>query len=64
MILFCDQNNAYPRVEWDFMSMVVNKMGIHGEFIKMVEIIYKDATLNIKIYSHVGEEFHPENGVA
>ena len=44
IILFCYQDNTYPRVEWDFMSMVTSKMGIHVDFIKMVEIMYKDKT--------------------
>ena len=30
----------------------------------MVEIMYKDATLKIKVNTHVGEAFHPTNGVA
>jgi len=47
-----------------FMSMVMSKIGIHADFIKMVEIMYKDATLKIKVNSHVGEGFHPTNGVA
>ena len=45
IILFCDQDNAYPRVEWDFMSIVMSKMGIHVDFIRMIEIMCKDATL-------------------
>ncbi len=44
--------------------MVMSEMGIHVDFIKMVEIMYKDATLKNKDNSHVGEDFHPTNGVA
>ncbi len=54
IILFCDQDNAYPRVKCDFMSMAVSKMGIHVDFIRMIDIMYKDATLKIKVNSHVG----------
>ena len=64
VILFCDQDNAYSRVECDFMSMIMRWMGIHVDFIKMLETTYKNATLTIKVNSHVGKGFHPTNGVA
>jgi hypothetical protein len=63
MILFCDQDNAYPRIEWDFMSMVMSKMRVHVDFTKMVKIMYKDATLQIKISFHVEEGFHPKKAL-
>ena len=63
-LLFCDQDSAYPRVEWDFMSKVMRTMKIHEDFIKMVEIMYANATLQIKVNSHIGEAFHPTNSVA
>ena len=44
--------------------MVMSKMGILVDFIKRVEIMYKDAILKIKVNSHVEEGFHPTNGVA
>ncbi len=43
IILFCDQDNAYPRVEWDCMRMVMSKMGLHVDFIRMIEILYARA---------------------
>ncbi len=64
IILFCDEDNACHRVEWDFMSMVMSKIDIHVDFIRMIDIMYKDATLKIKVNSHVGGGFHPTNGVA
>ena len=36
------------------MSIVMSKMGIHVDFIRMIDIMYKDATLKIKVYFHVG----------
>ena len=38
-------------------------MGIHIDFIRMIDIMYKDATLKIRVNFHVGEAFHPRNGV-
>ena len=63
-VIFCDQDSAYPRVEWEFMVMTLRQMGVHEDFIRLVEIMYKDATLQIKVNSQVGEAFHPTNGVA
>ena len=64
LLVFCDQDNAYPRVEWDFMEMTMRHMHIHEDFIRMVRIMYQDSTLQIKINTHVGEKFHPTNSVA
>ena len=66
IILFCDQDqdNSYPRVKWNFILMVMGKMGIHVDFIRMIDIMYKDATFKMKVNSHVVEGFHPTNGVA
>ena len=64
ILLLCDQGNAYPREKWDFVSMVMSKMGKRVDFIRMIEIMYKDATLKIKVNSHVGKGFHPTTGDA
>ena len=34
----------------------MSKMGIHVDFIKLVDIMYKDALLKIKIDSHVEKD--------
>ena len=39
-------------------------MGVHADFRRMVDIMYKDSTLQIKVNGHVGESFHPTNAVA
>ena len=46
------------------MSKVMRTLKIHEDFIKMVEIMYANATLQIKVNSHIGEAFHPTNSVA
>ena len=64
MLVFCDQDNAYPRVEWDFLRETMVQMELHDDFIQMVDIMYKDATLQLKINSQLGEKFQPTNAVA
>jgi ribonuclease HI len=64
MLIFCDQDSAYPRVEWKFMALTMRTMGFHEDFIELVDIMYKDSTLQIKVNGHVGESFHPTNAVA
>ena len=64
MILLCDQDAAYPRVEWGFMHAVMRQMGVHDDFMRMVDIMYKDSTLQIKVNGHTGDKFHPTNAVA
>ena len=64
MLVFCDQDSAYPRVEWEFMTLTMRTMGVHEDFIKLVNIMYQDSTLQIKVNGHVGEAFSPTNSVA
>ena len=47
MLVFCDQDSAYPRVEWEFMTRTMRTMGVHEDFIKLVNIMYQDSTLQI-----------------
>ena len=46
------------------MALTMRTMGIHADFIKMVDIMYETATLSIKVNGHIGEPFHPTNAVA
>ena len=32
LLVFCDQDNAYPRVRWDFLQQVMAKMQIHKDY--------------------------------
>ena len=63
-LLFCDQDNAYPRVQWDFMHQVMRSMGIHEDFRRMVEILYENSEYKVKVNSHIGGAFRPTNGVS
>ena len=64
MLIFCDQDSAYPRVEWEFMAITMRTMGFHEDFVELVNTMYKDTTLQIKVNGHIGESFHPTNAVA
>ena len=63
-LIFCDQDNAYPRVQWDFMQQVMERMGVHHDFRRMVAIMYNSSEYKVKVNSHVGGEFKPTNGLS
>ena len=63
-LIFCDQDNAYPRVQWDFMQQVMERMGVHHDFRRMVAIMYNFSEYKVKVNSHVGGEFKPTNGLS
>ena len=56
ILLFCDQDNAYPRVEWDFMFGAMETMGVHDDFISMVRTMYQSARLRFKVNGIVDTE--------
>ena len=53
-LLFCDQDNAYPRVEWDFLERVMSTMGLHSDFIAMVNMMHVGLEGKFKINGHIG----------
>jgi hypothetical protein len=53
-LLFCDQDNAYPRVEWDYLEMVMTTMGLHPDFIAMVNMMHVGLEGKFKINGHIG----------
>ena len=53
-LLFCDQDNAYPRVEWDYLEAVMNTMGLHQDFVAMVNMMHVGLEGKFKINGHIG----------
>ena len=49
LLVMCDQDNAYPRVDWDYLQAVMTQMGIHDDFRALVRTMYKGITLQFKI---------------
>ena len=64
-LLFADQDNAYPRVRWDYLSAVMHTMNIHSDFISLVETMYSGTRLNFKINGIINPSpISPTNGLA
>jgi len=64
VMVFCDQDNAYPRVNWDFLQQVMGTMRVHEDFRNMVKCMYTNTEVNVKINGHTGSGFQPKNGLA
>ena len=65
ILVFADQDNAYPRVQWDYLFDVMRTMHIHPEFVSIVEMMYRDVELKLKVNGVVdGTPFQPTNGIA
>ena len=64
-LLFCDQDAAYPRVEWDFMFSVLNEMNFHPDLVRTVKMMYDGIQLRFKVNSVVDSTVaKPTNGLA
>ena len=48
LLLFCDQDNAYPRVDWEFMFGAMETMNVHPEFVQLVRMMYTGVRLHFK----------------
>jgi hypothetical protein len=63
-MLFCDQDNAYPRVQWDFLQQVMETMGVHPDYRKAAACMYThDLEVKVKVNGHLGRPFSPRNGL-
>ena len=51
-LLFCDQDNAYPRVDWDFLQQVMKRMNIHPEFRQVLNCMYTNPETRFKVNGH------------
>ena len=65
LLLFCDQDNAYPRVEWDFMFAILETMNMPSSFVDLVRTMYRDVHLQFKVNGVTSRDVStPTNGVA
>ena len=53
-MLFCDQDSAYPRVEWPYLRAVLETMQVHGDFVSLVDMMHVGLEGRFKINGHVG----------
>ena len=61
-MVFADQDNAYPRVRWDFLQKVMKRMDIPAEFRKMTDQLYAAPLIHTKINGHIGQAWSPKHG--
>jgi hypothetical protein len=65
MILFADQDGAYPRVNWEYLFEVMEAMNFNPEFISLIKTMYTGVTLHFKINAVIDtNSAHPKNGIA
>ena len=51
-LLFMDQDQAYPRVRWQYLERTMQTMRIPPELIALVKTMYNDSTLHFKVNGH------------
>ena len=65
LILFADQDGAYPRVNWDYLFDVMEAMNFDDDFIKLIRTMYSEVTLHFKINGVIDPiATKPGNGIA
>ena len=65
MLVFADQDGAYPRVSWDYLYDVMTTMNFPQEFISLVRTMYSGISLHFKVNGVVDDVAAvPANGIA
>ncbi|KAM1606865.1 hypothetical protein PS1_028017 [Malus domestica] len=58
-----DMQKAYDRVEWDFLDVVMEKMGFHSRWRKLVMGCVTSVSFSILLNGHPGRKFAPSHGL-
>ncbi|XP_062020902.1 uncharacterized protein LOC133737340 [Rosa rugosa] len=58
-----DMNKAYDRVDWDFLRLVMLKMGFHPTWVHLVLSCVTSASLAIIVNGALGRKFKPTRGI-
>ena len=56
-IISIDAENAFDKIQQPFMLKTLNKLGIHGTYLKTIKAIYNKPTANITLNGQKLEEF-------
>lgn len=62
-LLFIDQEKAFDRVNHLFLYKVMEKFGISGRFLKLVQLIYSNASTRININGFLTDDIPLRSGV-
>ena len=64
-LVFADQDNAYPRVRWDYLFDVMETMRFPPSFVNIIRTMYNDVHLRFKVNGVTDREhITPQNGLA
>jgi len=61
--LLLDQEKAFDKVDWHFMTEILRKMGFGHNFLKWISILYQDANSLLKINNTLSDPFKLQRGV-
>ena len=62
MIISIDAEKVSNKIEWHFMLKALNKLGINGEYFKLIKAIYDKTTANIILNGQKTEIFPLKTG--
>ena len=62
MIISIDTEKAFDKIQQPFMLKTLNKLGIHGTYLKVIEAIYDKPTANIILNGQKLEAFPLKSG--
>jgi hypothetical protein len=64
-ILSIDQQQAFDRVEWDFMFLIIEKLGIPQKFISVIKCIYNSTKVKscVNVNGYISKNFEISRGI-
>ena len=63
LMLLVDGDQAYDRVQWDWLHEVLMKMNMPASFCALIRMLYTDPCLSLKVNGTCSRSFCPLNGV-
>jgi hypothetical protein len=58
-----DMHKAYDRVEWNFLEIMLIKLGFHMEFVELLMACVRSVKYKIRYNDQETEEFTPSRGL-